>query len=89
MTIATNYFLSALNLSSEDDFIIISAVILLLIIVLIIFISIPIIIFLLNFSKELRYLNLEIGRSTGEERKFYIKQRRRLWLSLIPFVRPK
>ena len=43
--------------------------------------------FINDFSSELRYLNNEIGRTTGEERKHWIRQRRRLWLSLIPFVR--
>lgn len=39
-----------------------------------------------DFSRELRYLNIEIGRTEGEERQHYIRQRRRLWLSLLPFV---
>ena len=43
--------------------------------------------FINDFSSELRYLNNEIGRTTGEERRHWIRQRRRLWLSLIPFVR--
>lgn len=43
--------------------------------------------FINDFSSELRYLNNEIGRTIGEERKHWIRQRRRLWLSLIPFVR--
>ena len=40
-----------------------------------------------DFSRELRYLNNEIRRTTDAERLHYIRQRRRLWLSLIPFVR--
>lgn len=40
-----------------------------------------------GFSRELRYLNMEIKRTQGRERKYYIRQRRRLWLSLIPFVK--
>lgn len=40
-----------------------------------------------DFSQELKYLNNEIGRTTGAERRHYIHQRRRLWLSLIPFVK--
>lgn len=40
-----------------------------------------------DFSAELRLLNIEINRSEGAEREHYIRQRRRLWLSLIPFVR--
>ena len=43
--------------------------------------------FLNDFMSELRYLNNEIGRTDGEERKHWICQRRRLWLSLIPFVK--
>lgn len=43
--------------------------------------------FVNDFSHELRYLNNEIGRTDGEEREHYIRQRRRLWLSLIPFVK--
>lgn len=40
-----------------------------------------------DFSKELRLLNIEIDRSEGAEREYYLRRRRRLWLSLIPFVR--
>lgn len=40
-----------------------------------------------DFSAELRLLNIEINRSEGAEREYYIRQRRRLWLSLIPFVK--
>ena len=43
--------------------------------------------FINDFSSELRYLNNEIGRTTGAERRYWIRQRRRLWLSLIPFVK--
>ncbi len=40
-----------------------------------------------EFQRELIYLNCEIKRSHGAERRHYIKRRRRLWLSLIPFVK--
>lgn len=43
--------------------------------------------FINDFSQELRYLNSEIRRTDGAERRHWIRQRRRLWLSLIPFVR--
>lgn len=43
--------------------------------------------FLTNFSKELKYLNNEIGRTEGMERKRWVRRRRRLWLSLIPFIK--
>ena len=45
------------------------------------------ILFLNGFSHELKYINIEINRTTGEERKFWIRRRRRLWLSIIPFVK--
>ncbi len=44
-------------------------------------------VFINNFSSELNYINCEIGRTTGAERDYWIRKRRRLWLSLIPFVR--
>ncbi len=40
-----------------------------------------------DFFCELRYLNNEIRRTKGAERRYWIRQRRRLWLSLIPFVK--
>ena len=40
-----------------------------------------------DFSRELRYLNTEIERTQGRERMHYIRKRRRLWLSLLPFMR--
>jgi len=40
-----------------------------------------------EFKSELRYLNTEIHRTEGRERKHYIRRRRRLWLSLLPFVK--
>ena len=43
--------------------------------------------FINDFSVELRYLNMEIGRTEGAERRYWICKRRRLWLSLIPFVK--
>ena len=44
-------------------------------------------IFINDFSHELRYINCEIGRTTGGERRYWKRQKRRLWLSLIPFVK--
>lgn len=40
-----------------------------------------------DFSNELRYLNNEIGRTSGAEQACWIRRRKKLWLSLIPFVR--
>ena len=42
---------------------------------------------IVEFVQELRYLNTEISRSTGVQRQHWLRLRRRLWLSLIPFVR--
>lgn len=40
-----------------------------------------------NFSTELQRLNCEINRTYGAERKHWLRKRRRLFLSLIPFVK--
>lgn len=42
---------------------------------------------LTKFSQELRYINSEIKRSSKSERKHWIRKRRRLWLSLLPFMK--
>lgn len=38
---------------------------------------------------ELDYINMEISRTTGRERIFWQYEKKRLWLSLIPFYRGK
>lgn len=43
--------------------------------------------FFIGFSQELRHINTEIGRTQGEERKHWERRKRKLWLSLIPFVK--
>ncbi len=43
--------------------------------------------FIHEFSKELRYINMEIGRTNGAEKKYWMSRRRRLWLSFLPFVK--
>ncbi len=40
-----------------------------------------------SFLPELQRLNTEIQRTSGKERDYYIRKRRKLWLSLIPFVK--
>lgn len=63
-----------------------------------IFLSIAAIIFLIlvisklylsikEFFLELRYINCELHRATDSERSYWLRRRKRLWLSLIPFVR--
>lgn len=39
------------------------------------------------FRRELRYLETEIRRTSGRERQRFVAQKRRLWLSLLFFVR--
>ena len=38
------------------------------------------------FRKELRYVNKEIARTLGKEQQHWRKRKKRLLLSLIPFV---
>ncbi|MBQ6848786.1 MAG: hypothetical protein IJN76_01875 [Clostridia bacterium] len=40
---------------------------------------------LLGFLEELRYINMEIGRTDGREQAHWIKKKKKLWLSWIPF----
>lgn len=42
-----------------------------------------------NFKDELDYINTEIYRTRGEERTHWQHEKKRLWLSLIPFYRRK
>lgn len=44
-------------------------------------------IFLQWFRRDLRYVEKEIARTTGDEKKHWQKRKKRLWRSLIPFVR--
>lgn len=40
-----------------------------------------------DFIMELKYLDCEIKRTTGKEQRYWIRQKRKLWLSLLPFVK--
>jgi hypothetical protein len=40
-----------------------------------------------SFRKELYYINVEIKRSIGAEKVYWRQEKRRLWLSLLPFTR--
>lgn len=40
-----------------------------------------------EFSHELEYINREIERTTGGEQRYWKREKRRLWLSLLPFYR--
>ena len=43
--------------------------------------------FLDDFFRELRYINIEIGSTRGEEKKYWQAKKRKLWRSFIPFVK--
>lgn len=40
-----------------------------------------------EFTHELDYIKREIGRTTGGEQRYWKQEKRRLWLSLLPFYR--
>ena len=42
---------------------------------------------LIAFQEELKHVNTEIQRTTGRERERWKRRKRRLFLSIIPFVR--
>lgn len=42
---------------------------------------------IIGFREELKYIDMEIQRTEGRERAHWEKKRRKLWLSLLPFVR--
>lgn len=42
---------------------------------------------LADFRWELKRLNMEIARTSGEEQEMWRALRRRLWLSLLPFIK--
>ena len=44
-------------------------------------------IFIDNVRRELKYIKMEINRSDGGERRYWKHQKKKLWLSLIPFYR--
>lgn len=40
-----------------------------------------------EFSRELDFINREIQRTSGGEQRYWKREKRRLWLSLLPFYR--
>ena len=40
-----------------------------------------------RFRRDLQYINMEISRTIGSEKAYWMEQRRRLWRSLLPFCR--
>ncbi|MBR5500633.1 MAG: hypothetical protein IKV74_03810 [Clostridia bacterium] len=41
----------------------------------------------MDFRQELQYLEMEIDRTEGAEQAYWKRQKRALWLSLLPFYR--
>lgn len=73
-----------INMSFDEVMI----VVLVLLVLVIVF---PIIFYLVkniyNFKDELDYINMEIRRTVGGERRYWQNEKKKLWLSLIPFYR--
>lgn len=68
---------------SKSDTLLLGGMVLLVLPILIVMLTL----YLTAFTKELRYVNEEIARTEGTERRYWLHRRRRLWLSLIPFVK--
>ena len=58
--------------------------IILLVVMVILLFSVP---WIEWFRQELKYINNEIGRNTGAEQERWKRRKRRLLLSIIPFVK--
>lgn len=41
----------------------------------------------MEFRRELEYVKMEINRTEGEEKKYWKRRKREMWLSLLPFYR--
>ena len=41
------------------------------------------------FKADLKYINMEINRTDGREQAHWKRRKKELWLSLIPFYRPR
>ena len=57
--------------------------------VLVLITAVRITIFAAEVKSEIKYLNSEIERCSGRERKYYKKHKKRLLLSFLPFIRYK
>ena len=64
---------------------VIKALLVIVIIIFAVFLLVGLVIKIYEFSMELNYINMEIRRTTGEAQKCWKRERRRLWLSLLPF----
>lgn len=57
------------------------------IIVVTVFFALCIYQWIVNFLQELKYINAEIRRTHGRDKKHWIARRKKLWLSLLPFTK--
>lgn len=64
-------------------------IIILSIVLLVLILAVRLTVFSAEIKSELKYLNSEIERTKGKERKYYKKYRRRLFWSFLPFVKYK
>lgn len=46
-----------------------------------------VIVFFVEFFQELRFINEKIQYYSGQEQQYWLQRRRKLWLSLLPFVK--
>lgn len=52
-----------------------------------VFILLKLIMLVGGFRRELKYIKNAIRETDGEDRRYWEREKRRLWLSLIPFYR--
>lgn len=62
---------------------------LLLCLFILVLLMIRFVMFIRSFVEKLTYINYELKRSSPSERDRWKRAKRRHWLSLIPFYRPK
>ena len=55
--------------------------------VLFVLLVVRVILWALEFRRELAYVKMEINRTEGEAQKYWKRRKRKLWLSIIPFYR--
>ncbi len=72
-----------MNLGDSFFYVILAIFIIIILIALLIFF----VQWIIGFRTEYRYIQNEINRTYGREKKYWKGQKRRLLLSLIPFVR--
>lgn len=78
------YYTDALSDTVNIFFIAVSVVIMAVLLILLI---VRLVLGFNTFKRNIKYINMEIRRTRGSERKAWQKEKRRLWLSLIPFYK--